>query len=244
MIRHSRFAMIFALGAALAASACVRAGEMKETTASIPLAGISSADIRLKMGAGEIKVRGGSAADVLLSGIFRTNVARWEAVVVHRPAGNGERVTIEQRHSTGIGLGSSRNTWDLTLTDAIPLELDMSFGAGEAAVDLRGVQSKRLTVHMGAGEVKLDLSGDRTIGLEGTLKGGVGSGTITLPSQVGVRVRVEGGIGSVRAPGFAKNDHEYTNDAYGKTAVAVELSIHAGIGSIDLRLAGPKTSAF
>jgi hypothetical protein len=55
---------------------------------------------------------------------------------------------------------------------------------------------------------------------------------------------VDGGIGSVRAPGFAKNGHEYTNEVYGKTSAAIELSIHAGIGSIDLRLAGPKTAAF
>jgi hypothetical protein len=242
MTRFRRSAIILACGTVLAAAACVRVGEMKEKTESIPLGDIKAADIRVKMGAGEIKVRAG--ADDLLASLFQTNIARWEPVVEHHPAGNGERVTIEQRRSAGLTLGHARNTWDLKLTEKIPLELDLSFGAGKADIDLRGVQVKRLTVHMGAGEVKLDLSGDRSVGLDGILNGGVGSGTITLPSQVGVRVRVDGGIGSVRAPGFAKNGHEYTNEVYDKTSAAIELSIHAGIGSIDLRLAGPKTAAF
>ena len=244
MTRHRRSALIFVCGILVAAAACIRTGEMRERTESVLLGGITAGDIRLKMGAGRINVSGGAADDDLVTGRFRTNVARWEARVEHRPAGNGERVTIEQRRSTGISVGSARNEWDVKLTGKIPLELDLAFGAGQADVDLRGVQARRLTVHMGAGEVRLDLSGERTLGLEGRLNGGVGSGTIVLPTQIGVRVRVDGGIGSVRAPGFAKNGHEYTNDAYGKTAAAIELTVHAGIGSIDLRQSGPKTGAF
>ena len=242
MTRFKRSAIVLACGTVLAAAACVRVGEMREKSESIPLGSIKAADIRVRMGAGEIKVRGGAVE--LFMGRFRTNIARWEPIVEHHASGDVERITIEQRRRPGIALGTAHNEWDLALTDRIPLDLDLSFGAGRAEVDLRGVAVKRLTLHMGAGEVKLDMSGDRTVGLDGTLNGGVGSGTLMLPAQVGVRVRVDGGLGSVNAPGFAKNGHEYTNAAYGKTAVAIELSIHAGIGSIELRLEGAKTSSF
>jgi len=244
MTRFPKSVLILILGAILAAAACVRVGDMREKTASVPLGAVQAGDIRLRMGAGRITIQGGAGDDDLVAGRFRTNVARWEAEIDHRPAGNAERVTIDQRRSPGISVGNARNEWDVKLTGKVPLELDLAFGAGEADVDLRGVRARRLSVHMGAGEVRLDLSGERADGLEAQLNGGVGSGTIVLPTQVGVRVRVNGGIGSVRAPGFAKNGHEYTNAAYGKTAAAIELTVHAGIGSIDLRQAGPKSSEF
>jgi len=242
MFRIKPLAVFLAAGAVLAAAACVRLGEMREKTESIPLGAIKAADVRLKMGAGEIRIRGG--AEDLLTGRFRTNVPRWEAAVEHHSSGDVERVTIEQRRQPGIALGSARNEWDLALTGKIPLDLDLSFGAGRADIDLRGVAARRLTLHMGAGEVDLDLSGDRAASLDGTLNGGVGSGSVILPSEIGVRVRVDGGLGSVDAPGFGKDGRVYTNAAYGKTATAVELSVHAGIGSINLRLAGGKTAAF
>jgi hypothetical protein len=47
-------------------------------------------------------------------------------------------------------------------------------------------------------------------------------------------VEVEGGIGSVDASFLNKNGNIYTNDAYGKTPVSLDIRIEAGIGSIDL----------
>ena len=38
------------------------------------------------------------------------------------------------------------------------------------------------------------------------------------------------------ARGLNKNDHIYTNDAYGETEITIDIEIDAGIGSIDLRL--------
>ncbi|MCJ7582527.1 MAG: cell wall-active antibiotics response protein, partial [Candidatus Aminicenantes bacterium] len=68
------------------------------------------------------------------------------------------------------------------------------------------------------------------------IDGGIGSATIYLSEDVGVRVKVDGGIGSVDAPGMHKNDHTYTNDAYGETDITINIEIDAGIGSIDLKL--------
>jgi hypothetical protein len=227
--------IIIFLGGFLAFTACIRVGEIKESTASIPLSNAESANIQLRMAAGELNIHGANT-DVLLTGSFQYNIKRWEPFIDHHMFGTQTRVTIEQRRSPGITFGRTRNTWDLQLTNRIPLELEMNFGAGRAELDLRNTLLKNINLHMGVGDADIDFSGDRSINLEGSIKGGIGHASIVLPSHIGVRIRLDGGLGSVQAPDFTKDGHIYTNEAYGKTPVSIDLEIKAGIGAIELRL--------
>lgn len=215
--------------------ACVRVGEIKEKTVVTPLENAESAELNLKLGAGELKIQAGTI-DALMSGYFKYNVPRWEPEVSYHKTGSKAFLTIEQRRSSGITLGRTRNRWDLQLNNRIPLELKLHLGAGEADLNLNGLQLKDIEIHMGVGSLTLDLSGDRTQNLEGSVHGGVGSGTIYLPKNIGARIRVDGGIGSVDASGFAKSGDTYTNEAYGKSQVSIDLEIKAGIGSISLKM--------
>ena len=214
--------------------ACLKAEETQTTTATVPLDNAESASVDLRLAAGEMKLRGG-AAEALMTGLFSFNRKRWEPVVAYHKSGNQIRLTVEQRRSMIISFGRNRNIWNLQFTNSIPLDLEIRAGAGRAEIDMKGLQVKRLTMHMGAGEVELNLSGERALSLEGSLNGGVGSAVIYLPTQVGVRLRIDGGLGSVDARGLAKDGNVYTNDAYGKTAVSIDLRVHAGIGSIKLK---------
>ena len=54
-----------------------------------------------------------------------------------------------------------------------------------------------------------------------------------------MRVKVDGGIGSVEAHGLIKQGGSYVNEAYGKSAVVIEVEVDAGIGSLDLRVESP-----
>jgi len=218
----------------LFSAACVRVEEMKEKTVVTPLEQAERATLNLKIGAGELRI-GGETMDGLMAGSFRYNVRRWEPEVNFYKSGTRANLRIEQRKSSGITLGRTRNQWDLRFTNKIPLELRLNLGAGEADIDLASLLVQDLKIDMGVGSLTLDLSGDRTLNLKGSIHGGVGSGTIYLPKQVGVRVRVDGGIGSIDAFGLAKSDHTYTNAAYGKTPVSIDLDISAGIGSINLK---------
>jgi predicted membrane protein len=91
-----------------------------------------------------------------------------------------------------------------------------------------------VALHMGAGQVVMDLTGPRKSDLNVSVKGGVGQVTIRLPKDVGVTAHAAGGIGTIRATGLHKNDGEYTNDVYGKTAHKVTLDVQGGIGEIEL----------
>ena len=78
------------------------------------------------------------------------------------------------------------------------------------------------------------MTGPRTTNVTGTIEGGVGQATIRLPKDVGVHVDASGGIGSVDAHGLRKEDGAWVNDAYGKSATSIELTVHGGVGQIEL----------
>ncbi len=99
--------------------ACVRVGEIKEKTVVTPLENAESAELNLKLGAGELKIQAGTI-DALMSGYFKYNVPRWEPEVSYHKTGSKAYLTIEQRRSSGITLGRTRNRWDLQLNNRIP----------------------------------------------------------------------------------------------------------------------------
>jgi len=115
-------------------------------------------------------------------------------------------------------------------------EKEDDFGAGEGDLDLRGLDLESLDIDMGVGDLTVDLSSQPEQDLEVTIDGGIGSAKVYLPENIGVRVDVDKGIGSVHAQGMIKRGNTYTNEAFGKTETTIDITIDAGIGSIDLRL--------
>jgi predicted membrane protein len=171
-----------------------------------------------------------------MEGYFEYNVDEWKPDVDYFVSGQKGRLIVKQTGRTGIPIGNSKNNWDVTLSSDVPIDLRLDFGAGEGHLDLRGIDIRDLDIDMGVGELTVDLTGELRENLKVNIDGGIGSATIYLSEDVGVRVKVDGGIGSVDARGMHKNDHTYTNDAYGKTDITINIEIDAGIGSIDLRL--------
>ncbi len=215
-------------------SACVEVGELREDYHSIGIESAQVVEARFKMSVGELSLKGG--AGDLMEGYFEYNVDQWKPEVDYYISGQKGRLTVKQTGRTGIPIGHSKNKWEVNLINDVPIDLRLDFGVGEGHLDLRGIDLRDLDIDMGVGELKLDLTGELKEDLKVNIDGGIGSATIYLSENIGVRVKVDGGIGSVDARGMHKNDHTYTNDAYGKTDITIYIKIDAGIGSVDLRL--------
>jgi hypothetical protein len=234
-MRLDKIAKIVILALLVAgAGACVATGELREETQTVELGEAESVELDLDIGAGELKVQGG--ARELMEGYFIYNIERWKPELDYSVAGNRGILKVKQGECHGMTVGKTRNEWDISLSNDVPLDIDVDFGAGEGNLDLRGLILNSLNIDMGVGELKLDLSGEQKQSLDVSIDGGVGSATIFLPVDVGVRVMVDGGIGSVNARGMIKRRGAYVNDAYGKTEVTIDVDVDAGIGSIDLKL--------
>jgi len=215
------------------AAACDETGNEIRDTQTVALGGATRAEVRLQMGAGELRLNSADQPS-LLEASFTFNRERLRPEVSYRMV--GEKGILDVRHGRrhGINFGPSRNRWDLVLGRAVPVDLDINLGAGHSDVDLRGLKLDRVEMNMGVGEVNLDLRGPHAAGFKVKIDGGVGSARLNLPSEVGVRVKVDGGLGSVNPHGLFKQSGAYVNDAYGKSPVTIDIDINAGIGSLDL----------
>ena len=214
--------------------ACVPVGDMQQETQSIPLDNVEAASIELNVGAGEILVQGGT--DVLFEGLFSYNVEKWKPELEYEIRDGKATVAVNQKAVKGIPVGNSRNRWDISLNETIPLDMVVDFGAGEGKLDLVGLIIRSLKIDMGVGDLTVDLSGRHDRDFDVDIDGGVGSIKVYIPEDVGVRVYVDKGIGSVNIRELKKQGDVYTNEAYQASDVTIDIKIDAGIGSIDLRL--------
>jgi hypothetical protein len=213
--------------------ACEPSGEARTETKQVALQGAETAEVNVRMGAGELRLEGGAAG--LMEASFRTNRPSLEPEVDYSVVNGRGILTVRHKRHHRIGLGRTINDWDIRLNSETPTNLRVKLGAGESRVDCRAINLDRLSIDMGVGQTTVNLSGPRAKSLDVHIEGGIGSGTVILPRDVGVRVTVEKGLGSVEAEGLTKSGHVYTNEAYGRSEVTLEVKVEAGIGSIRLK---------
>ncbi len=216
-------------------AACESPQELQVESHRVDLEGARTAEVDLRMNAGELSLRG-EAQESLIEGTFRYNRSRLKPRIDYHLFNDRGILRIDQERRSGIVFGNIRNEWDLLLSRDVPVALSVKLGAGESDLDFREVDLTSLRIDMGVGEMILNLQGPHERSLDIRIEGGVGSGTIALPDDVGVRVRVDGGLGSISAPGLRKKDNVYTNEAYGTGEVTLDIRIDAGIGSLSLRV--------
>jgi hypothetical protein len=215
-------------------AACDEPRDVMTETRTVALEGAARAEVGMRMGAGELRLRSADQT-ALLEAEFEFNRERLRPEVDYRVLGDKGLLQVRQGRHRGVNFGSTRNRWELTLGRAVPIDLDINLGAGQSEIDLRGLALQRVEIDMGVGEMSLDLRGPHAAGFSVKIGGGVGSGKLDLPAEVGVRVKVDGGLGSVNVHGLRKEGGAYVNDAYGRSPVTIEVDINAGIGSLDLR---------
>lgn len=211
----------------------VETSELKTESKTVALGGAKSVAVEIKMGAGQLKIAGG--ATDLLNADFTYNVPRWKPEVNYDVNGDMGRLTVEQPPGGGHG-GHTRYEWDLRLSNKVPMELKVDEGAGQANLNLVGLQLSSLEMNLGAGESIVNFDGPWKKDLTAAIHGGVGKATVQLPRDVGVRVVAHGGLGAINASGFTKDGDAYVNEAYGKSNVNLRIEVEGGIGEINLEL--------
>jgi len=152
------------------------------------------------------------------------------------------------------GYEKERLSWDLDLTEEIPLDLDISLGVGESDVDLSDLNIANLDLSIGVGQTKVELAEGE---YQADVNGGVGQSIITLPDEGQIKLNVSGGVGEIviyiseemdakiyvdrgiagfSAPsGYIQNEDSYTSPNYGDADDYIILNLDQGIGNISIR---------
>ena len=104
--------------------------------------------VDLKIGAGLLKVRGGTGR--LMEADFTYNVPAWRPQVTYRSTGSLGTLTVEQP-SGGSHIGNTHYEWDIALNEDVPMDLSAHFGAGEARLRIGELSLRSVELELGAG---------------------------------------------------------------------------------------------
>ncbi len=237
--------------------ATVTVGELINESRTIALENAQQVRATVKMGAGDLKIDGG--ANELLEADFTYNVVDWKPEINYTVADETGRLVVRQPNSEQIAAYSAaRYKWKLLFNEDVPLDMRIEYAGGSGELDLGNLNITRLDIQLGAGDLMLDLSGNQslrnlefdmvtgktTLDLNGdwaenvyvNFQGGVGQTTMRLPQAIGVRVITNQALGRINARGLSKQGNAYVNDAYGVSAVTLEINIQAGVGEINLEI--------
>ena len=207
-------------------------GEMQTETQTVEVGDAEEVSVHIKMPAGALAVTGGAA--MLAEATFRYNAVGWNPNVDYRLNGSQGLLSIDQTGDDFPVQGKLVNEWQIALSNALPLDLRVDTGAGEAQLDLRGMDLSALTVQLGAGRTVVDLSSSLNHDLRASIEGGMGELSVRLPAEMGVQVTPATGIGEITSSGLQRDGDNYVNEAFGEAAYTLYLDIGAGIGAIEL----------
>jgi hypothetical protein len=227
--------VLIALGVGILWGIFVGSSAAEGEEVSIPLEGANSARIRVKHGAGRLRVTGGAAPGALVEGTFTGGLD-------YRARRRGEELDVEMS-PRGFPFfvgpwnwGRQGLGWTFSLNSAIPLDLAFETGAGEARLDLSELLVTDLRLQTGASSFQVTLPADAGH-TRARIEAGVASVSIRVPTEVAAQVRFEGALASVTVDRnrFPRAGGVYRSPDYDSAQNKVDIEVEAGVGSIDVR---------
>ena len=225
-------AVIIVLGLWLVLGVFTRGRPAVGKTISIPLEGAKSARIKLDHGAGRLKVRSGAAAGEILSGVFGNEVD-------YKSSLDGDRLDVKLRNSPEFWTwfpGDSLD-WDVSLNRDVAISLKVDSGASASVLDLTDLKVVDLDIDTGASSTEVTLpakAGNTHVDIDT----GASSVVVRVPSGVSARIRLKTGVSATHVD-TARFPHVdgglYQSQDFETAANRADITIDAGVGSIDIR---------
>ena len=208
----------------------------RTTTARIALEGAPRARIRIQEGGGVLSIEPGADPDVVVDGSFGGGVERRtthaEDAIDVRLALPVQSPMLNQRFPWAWGLVLD---WELALTRAIPIDLDIDIPGGRGSLDLEHLRIARLELTCPGSQIEL------------TAPAGAGHSTIEIHAEAAVVVlRVPDGVSATirsASPGgltevdtirFPPHDDEYRSPGYETATNRVEIRADIALGSFSV----------
>jgi len=178
-----------------------------------------AAELVFKMTGGKFTIT--PNAEGLVNGSIKYNVEPWQPEIIRRD-NYFEIRQVNPFRVTGIPLGDVENTWELALTNRLPLNLTIEGGASENLFDLSGLQLTRLKITQGASET--------TLRFETPNPGVIEDLTFTTGAS---SVKIYGlGNANFRQMTMSCGAGDYTLDFSGTLLQDTQVDIKAGISNI------------
>ncbi len=199
-----------------------------------PLDGVERADLRINFPAGRLEIDPLSDSSSLITGDLELSTSRKPTWEVNR---NGDQASMELRYTRGNSWPQNwqrGDDWQLSLSPKVGYTLVTSLGAGEALLDLTGLDVRDLQLEAGAGSSTIILPDKGNFNVD--LNGGVGQMTVEIPEGMAAHITVSRGIGDVRVDSrFERDGDSYRTSDWQSNENRVDVQIEVGIGQIIVR---------
>ncbi len=198
-----------------------------------PLDGIERADLAVRFAAGTLEI--GRLTDS--SSLFEADL---ELATERKPlwgiTRDGSEASMALEYRSGAFMQNWRrgDEWDLRLSPKVGYDLDVSMGAGDATLNLSGLDIRGLTVETGAGRATIILpeEGD----FEAEISGAVGQVVIEIPEGMAARVQVSRALGDISVPSrFVRDGNTYETGDWSGSENRVYLEIQIAVGQVTIR---------
>lgn len=203
---------------------------------TIPLEGAGEGQIRVRHGAGVLRIDAGVDPQALLSGTFAGGLD-------YRADRSGGVLNVDmQVPHQGIWFFAPWQwwrggglAWTFGLNPEIPLSLRMETGAGEANVDLTDLQVTDLRLQTGASSTRLALPAQAGH-TRARIEGGAASISVRVPTGVAARIETSGGLASISVDRdrFPRQGRIYQSLDYEAAENRIDLRVEIGAGSISI----------
>jgi hypothetical protein len=159
-----------------------------------------------------------------------------------------ERINLDVTYEVNDGTGDLRleergldqfpgpgyiGEMDLSLTDAVPIDLSVDSGIGATTLDLMNLTITALYVNAGVGSTDITLgNGSYTA----DINAGVGELSIELPKDAAVRLELDGGLGSTHFPDRFEqiDDSTWETPGYNTATEQIVLQVDTGVGDFTI----------
>lgn len=208
---------------------------------SIPLANSQRGDVSLSVGVAQVNLTAAPTSSPDLIHLVATLPPYSRIEQSQTSSGSIARASVVERNDQQWSIPFSRSdqsvgySWDVQVTPRVPLTLAANLGVGQSTLDLSNLNVTDLQVTTGVGDTTVTLPSQAET-TTGTIGSGVGHLTLIVPANVGARIFSSGGIGGVNASSrFHTEGGAYVTDNYNSAPNQLDLNLHLGVGSVDIR---------
>jgi hypothetical protein len=200
------------------------------------LEGATEAEVFIDPGVGILRLEALPEAADLVQGTIRLTAGE---EIAEDATTSGQRIryeldSLKESWTVPLGGWNSQRIWDLGLTPGAALDLEAHLGAGEALLDLSGLDLSDLQANVGAGRIEVTLPAEGRF--QATIEEGLGQIVILVPQ--GMELHIEGDLGLVVRDvpdGYQEGEDTITSPGYAGAENRVQLTVDQGIGQLEIR---------
>jgi hypothetical protein len=198
-----------------------------------PLGSVEQADLTLNFAAGQLTLGELTDSPLLIQGTLNLATQTKPQLATSQ---SGGRATMSLGYKEGqtFTAFTGGDNWNVLLSPKAGFTLNVDVGAGDARLDLTGLDIRGLQVSGGASQttVIFPATGDFSAQIEGA----VGGLTLEIPSGIAARLRIDRGLSALTLSArFAPQGQYYETSDWTTNQNRVDIQLSMGVGALTIR---------